>query len=506
VIVIGAGPAGLTTAVTLARLDVDVVVAERRTRPSELPRAVGISLRQMELLRSWGLEQAVRAGGDDVELVLLEAVTLADAATGIRHDINVPSRAQSAVISPTTSARVAQDHLEAVLADHLVSLPSAELRRGVEATVISQDERSVHVELRDLDTGCTERVSADYVVAADGAHSAVRSQLGVAMAGPEDVMAGVSVEFRAALWPLLGASRCALYTITHPDGRGVLIPAGQGDRWQFGVVLDGADDPAAIADHDALRRRITQAIGRGDVPIDLVRVQPFCSGAQVADRFSSGRVFLVGDAAHRVTPRGGNGLAMAVRDGIDLGWRLTWVELGWAPATFLSTYEAEARPVVIDTVARAADRDGSCHAVITEMQLDLGGRIPHAWLPPVAGGPAPMSTLDLIGPGLTLLVAGRVDAWTAAARALDHDVPVSVHELPPSVARAIGLHRPGGALLVRPDGIPVASWWAADDPRADLHRAITALLDEPRASRHEPPALRPTPSGIPARAHREAHP
>ena len=172
----------------------------------------------------------------------------------------------------------------------------------------------------------------------------------------------------------------------------MLIPAGQGDRWQFGIVLHDGDDAAAIADGSALRRRIRSAIGVGDLPIDIVRVHPFCSGAQLAERFSEGRVFLVGDAAHRVTPRGGTGLAMAIRDGLALGWRLTWVTQGWAPPSYLETYEAESRPVVVDSVARAANPNSSCRSVITEMQLDLGGRMPHGVGTP--GHRAPRARVD----------------------------------------------------------------------------------------------------------------
>ena len=129
VLVVGAGSAGLVTAITLARQGVDVLVVERRPEPSDLPRAVGISLRQMEVLRAWGLDELARAGGDDVEIAVLQTVTVADAAHGVRHDMNAPTRAQSAVVSPTAPARVPQDHLEAVLAAHLASLSSAELRR-----------------------------------------------------------------------------------------------------------------------------------------------------------------------------------------------------------------------------------------------------------------------------------------------------------------------------------------------------------------------------------------
>ena len=355
--------------------------------------------------------------------------------------------------------------------EHLATLPSATIRRGTEVTGVTQAEDGVRLGVHCVTTGTPQAVSAGYVVAADGARSPLRDALGIEMVGPDDMMSGLAVEFRAPLWPVLGDHRFALYTITHPDGAGVLIPAGQGDRWQFGVVLREGDDASTLGDHDALLHRIRSAAGVPELPVDIVRVHPFGSGAQLADRFSEGRVFLVGDAAHRVTPRGGNGLAMAVRDGIDLGWRLAWVVRGWAPQSFLSTYETECRPVVADSVTRAADPDSGCRAVISEMQQDLGGRIQHAWVGPGT------STLDLVGPGLTLLTADPVD-WGAAVTELASrcPLPVTVAPLPARTAHALGLRVRGSAVLVRPDGVPVASWWASGNRVADLERAVVAML------------------------------
>jgi putative polyketide hydroxylase len=181
--------------------------------------------------------------------------------------------------------------------------------------------------------------------------------------------------------------------------------------------------------------------------VRVERSRHFSAAAQLAERWRSGCVFLAGDAAHRVTPRGGTGLNLALHDGYDLGWRLGWVLRGWAEPALLDSYEAERRPVAEYTAARSADPRGSLRPAEREVRADLGGRIAHVW----AGE---RSTLDLLAPGLTLFAGRDEPAWEAAATSLADRVPITVRLLDPVAARAVGA--PGGAaLLVRSDGTPV---------------------------------------------------
>jgi hypothetical protein len=176
--------------------------------------------------------------------------------------------------------------------------------------------------------------------------------------------------------------------------------------------------------------------------VRIERTASFESAAQLADRFRRGRVFLVGDAAHRVTPRGGTGMNLAMHGAFGLAWRLGWVLRGWAHQSLLDSYESELRPRAAHHVARSVDPNGAGRDTATELSVDLGGRLGHVR---VDG----MSTVDLVGPGLTLFTTGE-----AAVPA--SPVPVAVHRVSSAAAAALGLGR-AGALLVRPDGRPVAA-------------------------------------------------
>ncbi|TMR88959.1 FAD-dependent monooxygenase [Nonomuraea basaltis] len=459
VLIVGAGPAGLVTAITLARLGMSSLLVERRDDISTIPKATGISVRTMELLRSWGLEAQVRQGetGAVAEGRITASLTSPD---GVGIPMGFPDEHAVGGLSPTAAASVPQDHLEPVLLAHLREHHCAEVRFGTEFVKLRQDAEGVDAWLRDRASGEIIKVRARYVVGADGARSRVRSALAIPMTGPERMADFLTVLFRAPLRERVPAPLHGLYMLTGPDAAGMMLPVSSDDRWLYAIPWDADRETLSDYDERRLTALIAAATGVADVRPRIENLGHFSFTAQVGDRYREGRCFLIGDAAHRITPRGGTGMNTAIHDGHDLGWKLAWVLLGWAPAALLDSYETERRPIGVRNTTRSADPAGGRRDPAETLAEDLAGRLPHAWIAPGR------STLDLLGPGLTLLTGPRCDIRPPATRS---PVPLDVHRLEEPVAAALGLE-PQGAMLVRPDGLPLAHWTGtAGDLPAHLH-------------------------------------
>ncbi len=508
----GGGPAGLTLSLLLSRQGVASLLVDKRTRPSTLPRARGIHARAMEIARSCGVEDALRAVGLPITPgVQWHSVLSAPSTRGERIGASADDD-----VSPCEGLAVAQDVLEEQLHAHAADRPAATVRQGMELTGLAVDPDRVVATVVETDGGREQRVEARYLIAADGVHSGVRSRLGIPMDGEPDLGTRTWIAFRADLSPYVGRNPHGLYVLAGSSS--VLLWTHPDDRW----VLSGPVDPADPDGAHAVDK-VRAAIGASRLPVEVLGHRVWTAAAQTARRLRSGPVFLVGDAAHRVPPAGATGVSTAMHDAHNLAWKLAAALGGRAGDALLETYQAERLPVTRRTAAEAwamwevfAGRppaqpqrsirqiDMGYRYVSTAITDDdpagadpdaagsdytptarPGCRAPHLWL----DNQRRRSILDLFGPDLVLL--SDVGAgWADASRTISADpgTPLRFHQIDaPGWAESYGVQS-GGAVLVRPDG-HVA--WRRAQPYADrsgaeveaLKTAVrTALCAEPARS------------------------
>ena len=234
VVIAGAGPAGLAAAISLARLGVETMLVERRAELSSLPRATVVSLRSMELIRSWGVEDAVRAGGVDVEWRGLAVGHPGRRRPRARCGPSASRRAnRPPLLSPTAPACVPQDHLEPVLLEHLRSLVAP----GCTSTPRWWASRTGRRASRSFSATCRAAPSAPFAPATSSRPTARTAGSGrrsaSPMRGPDGLAHAVTASFRAPLWQVVGDHRYGIYSVSHAAGRGHL-PA-RGPRRPLGL-------------------------------------------------------------------------------------------------------------------------------------------------------------------------------------------------------------------------------------------------------------------------------
>ncbi len=324
VVIVGGGPNGIATANLLGHYGIESIVIEREAQILEYPRAVGM---------------------DDEALRLFQTVGLADRL--VRDMIqNVPMRMFRADgkcfahIRPATREfgwwrrNIFMQHLaEKTLRESLSRYPGVDLRLGEEVVGLAQDAAGVTLQVRDAN-GESYTLNCDYCVAADGGRSPVRELLGVKLVGKTHSMKWVVVDVK-------NADVDAPYTALNCDPRRpnvcIYLPYGF-RRWEFLVFPH--EDAAAIAEPESVRRLLAPYVPDPSL-VEIVRARTYTHHSRVAQRFVSGRVALIGDAAHLSPPWIGQGLNAGLRDAGNLAWKLAGIVRGQLAPSVLATYEQE---------------------------------------------------------------------------------------------------------------------------------------------------------------------
>lgn len=318
VLVVGAGPAGLTSACELVRRGARVRIVDALPEPSGLSRAVLLWPPTLRVLDGLGVLAEAWALGTELRRAVF-------------HSFGRP------VVPLDLTARGAplllrQPDTERLLSDALARHGVA-VEYGTQVTDVGQSEDRVQARL--LVDGVRAHAEADWLIGADGMYSTVRRSVGIRF--PGDLL---TVPYLLAEGRLDGdVDPLGAHYFTGPSGILGVIPLPDGRFRVSGALAEGAGEPDAALTQDLLDRR-----GPGGLRFaDPTWISEFQVHRRLADRFRAGRIFLVGDAAHVNPPLGGQGLNLAMQDAHNLGWKLAEVQSGRAAPELLDGYEPERR-------------------------------------------------------------------------------------------------------------------------------------------------------------------
>jgi len=379
VLIVGGGGAGLTASMLLSQLGVKTQLVSSLPTTSMLPKAHVLNQRCMEIFTDVGVAEEVYRRGTPAANMRYSAYYVGLAGPDPAYGRQI-GRMESwgaggldadwTSASPCLQANLPQIRLEPILKARAEALAPGRVHFNREVTDIEQDDDGVTATVRDKTDGSEYAIRARYVLACDGGRT-IGKRLGVEMEGPRDVMRIVSVYMTADLSPWARDPDVLIRWLWMP-ARGVfctLVPMGpdhwgpQSEEWVFHLNYENTDtraldDARVIADMKAL-------LGLPDLEAKIHVVSRWSMEGILANRFQVGRVFMVGDAAHKHPPTGGLGLTSAVHDAHNLCWKIAAVLAGHAGENLLATYEPERRAADGRNVERSME-NGFNHLAIAE--------------------------------------------------------------------------------------------------------------------------------------------
>jgi 2-polyprenyl-6-methoxyphenol hydroxylase-like FAD-dependent oxidoreductase len=534
VLIVGAGPTGLTLAIDLGKRGVRCILIEQKAQPAFLPKMERVNARTMEIYRRMGLAQQIRAAGLRADCPMDVYIVLALNEPALLH-LPYPSVAQAQAETRASNdgslplepyQLISQYTIEPLLKAIAETIPAVTVRFDCEFLSLQQDGAGVSARVRSSD-GCTQDLRAAYLVGCDGGTSPVRKELGIKLAGEGNLLGLRQALYHCeALFERLplgnGPGKGRHYHVAD-DKATQLIMQDSTKHWTLHSMVETAAE---------MDRQFEDTVGVA-LPYQRLSCDPWRQNLLLAERYGKGRVFLAGDAVHLVIPTGGLGMNSGIGDAVDLSWKLAATLRGWGGPNLLASYEIERRQVGEhnvgasryatlgrrkwrsmwrpdirdDTAAGAATRHnlsavagieqrksnemigaelgyryvdspvicnipGGPEHLFREYQPTTwpGARLPHVWL----DDGTPMQ--DRVPDGYTILKLGRTKADASGLeRAIrSHGAPATVLDVPDRIAREIYGY---DLILLRPDMHVVWRGNTAPEDAAEVAAIATGHFD-----------------------------
>jgi 2-polyprenyl-6-methoxyphenol hydroxylase-like FAD-dependent oxidoreductase len=535
VLIVGAGPTGLTLAIDLGKRGVRCILVEQKERPAFLPKMERVNARTMEIYRRMGLAPQIRAAGLRPDCPMDVYIVLALNEPPLLR-LAYPSVAQALADTRATNdgslplepyQLISQYTIEPLLKSVAETIPAVSVRFGCEFLSLQQDAAGVTARVRMSDASVRDWRAA-YLVGCDGGASPVRKELGIRLSGEGNTLALRQALYRCdELFDKLpignGPAKGRHYHIAD-DKATQLIMQDSTRHWTLHSIVDTDEE---------MNRQFEETVG---VPVkyEMLSCDPWRQNLLLADRYGEGRVFLAGDAVHLVIPTGGLGMNSGIGDAVDLSWKLAAMLRGWGGPELLRSYEVERRQVgernvgasryatlgrrkwrslwranirdntpageqtryILSSIADIEQRKsnemigaelgyryvdspvicnmpGGPEHLFREYQPTTwpGARLPHLWL----DDGTPMQ--DRIGDGYTILKLGRskADASGLEKAIRARGAPVAVLDVPDRIAREIYGYE---LILIRPDLHVVWRGNAAPEDAAEIAAIATGHFSE----------------------------
>lgn len=354
VLIIGGGPIGLALAGDLGWRGISCTLIERGDGTVAQPKMDLVGIRSMEFCRRWGIVDWVESAGYNRDYPQDCAwVTDLNGYEFGREEFPAPSQENPPVHSPQKRERCPQNFFDPVLQRFARRSPRVSLEFNTELLDFEDKGDGVVARVRDVRSGETRTLRADYLVGCDGGASQVRQQLGIEMVGDAVLTYTTNIIFRCDNLEQLHDKKPGYrFIFIGPEGTWATLVAINGrDQWRFSLI--GDEQKRKLTEAEA-RAAIIRAVGR-PFEFEILSMLPWVRRQLVARQYRKGRALVAGDAAHLTSPTGGFGMNTGLLDAVNLSWKLAAVIEGWGGEYLLDSYEVEQLPVAVRNVGEATE-------------------------------------------------------------------------------------------------------------------------------------------------------